>query len=95
MKTMYVYIASSHTQTLYVGVTNDIRRRMWEHKNKSIPGFTAKYNISRLVYFEETDDLSAAIEREKHLKGWLRSKKIALIESQNPDWNDLAADWYE
>ncbi|MEJ0072682.1 MAG: GIY-YIG nuclease family protein [Candidatus Saccharibacteria bacterium] len=92
---MYIYIASSHTQTLYIGVTNDLRRRMWEHKEKQIPGFTAKYNVTRLVYFEETNSSLAAIEREKVLKGWLRAKKISLIESQNPHWNDLAVDWYE
>ena len=92
---MYVYIASSHMQTLYIGVTNDIRRRMWEHKNKLIPGLTAQYNIASLVYFEETDSPLTAIEREKTLKGWKRDKKLALIETRNPHWNDLAADWYE
>lgn len=92
---MYVYIVSSHMQTLYIGVTNNLKRRMWEHKNKQIPGFTAKYNVTRLVYFEELENAIDAIELEKKLKGWLRSKKIALIESQNPNWNDLAADWYE
>lgn len=95
MKTMYVYIASSNMRILYVGVTNDVRSRMWQHKSKQIPGFTAKYNISRLVYFEEIDGQLAAIGREKQLKGWRRSRKIELIESQNPGWNDLAADWYD
>ena len=86
---MYVYIASNKSRTLYIGVTNNLERRMQEHKNKSIPGFTAKYNIGKLVYFEETHDVRSALEREKELKGWLRSRKIALIESQNPKWEDL------
>ena len=82
-------------RTLYVGVTNDIRRRMWEHKTKQVQGFTVKYNISRLMYYEEVEGQTQAIELEKKLKGWLRAKKAALIESQNPQWNDLAADWYD
>lgn len=90
MKSMYVYIATNKSKTLYIGVTNNLERRMQEHKSKSIPGFTAKYNIGRLVYFEETTDVRSALEREKELKGWLRSRKIALIESQNPKWRDLA-----
>lgn len=90
---MYVYIASNASKTLYVGVTNDLRRRMLEHKHKTVPGFTAKYNITRLVYFETGSSPLEAIEREKYLKGWLRPKKIVLIESVNPDWADLAADW--
>jgi len=69
-------------------------RRVYEHKNKMVEGFTKKYNISKLVYFEETNDIQSAITREKHIKGWLRSKKIALIESVNPEWKDLSEGWY-
>ena len=82
-------------KTLYTGVTNNLIRRIYEHKNKLIPGFTAKYNITTLVYFEETNDIKAAIAREKQIKGWLRIKKINLIESMNPDWKDLSDGWYE
>jgi putative endonuclease len=68
---------------------------VYEHKQKLIPGFTQKYNIDKLAYYEETVDVTAAIAREKQIKGWLRAKKIALIESMNPEWLDLSADWYE
>jgi putative endonuclease len=67
---------------------------VYEHKNKSVPGFTKKYNIDYLVYFEETDDVEAAITREKQIKGWLRKKKIALIDKDNPNWEDLSRDWH-
>jgi putative endonuclease len=67
---------------------------MYEHKNKLIPGFASKYNLKKLVYFEETSDVNAAITREKQIKGWLRKKKVTLIESQNPDWKDLSEEWY-
>ena len=80
---------ASRTHTLYVGVTNDLNRRVYEHKSKLIAGFTSKYTINRLVYCEEANDILSAIEREKQLKAWRRSKKIALIESANPDWRDL------
>ena len=86
----YVYIMTNKSRTLYTGVTNDLERRVYEHKQKLVPGFTAKYNITRLVYFEVTQDIQAAIAREKQIKGWLRSKKIALIESVNPEWKDLS-----
>ncbi len=76
-------------------MTNDLIRRIHEHKQKLIPGFTQKYNIDRLVYYEETVDVAEAIAREKQIKGWLRAKKIALIESMNPEWNDLSADWFD
>jgi putative endonuclease len=75
---------------LYVGVTNDLQRRAFQHKSKHIPGFTQKYNLYKLVYFEEFADIHAAIAREKQIKGWLRSKKVLLINSKNPRWNDLA-----
>jgi len=93
MKQYYVYIMTNRCGTLYVGVTNDLARRVHEHKNKLIPGFTAKYNITKLVYFETTTDVRTAIARERQIKGWLRVKKIALIESVNPNWDDLSADW--
>ena len=86
----YVYIlASKRNGTLYIGVTNDLIRRVYEHKKKMIKGFTEKYSVDRLVYFEETCDIYAAIEREKQLKKWNRKWKLRLIEEENPDWNDL------
>jgi putative endonuclease len=80
---------------LYVGVTNDLERRVQEHKLKLVPGFTATYNCDRLVWYEEFSDASGAIETEKRLKGWRREKKVTLIEETNPQWRDLAADWFE
>ena len=93
-KSYYVYIlASRKNGTLYIGMTNDLARRVYEHKHKLIKGFTKKYDISKLVHFEETDDITAAIAREKELKGWLRIKKLKLIEEHNPKWEDLSAGW--
>lgn len=89
-RSYYVYIMTNPSRTLYVGVTNDLERRVQQHRLKQIPGFTAKYNITKLVYYEETGDVLAAIAREKAIKGWLRTKKIALIESVNPKWQDLS-----
>ena len=87
----YVYILSNwNNQVIYIGVTNNLERRIYEHKNKLIDGFTKKYNIDKLVYFEETTDVKAAIEREKQLKGWKREKKNALIKTFNPKLQDLA-----
>ena len=91
----YVYIVTNNSGTLYTGMTNDLKRRMYEHKNHLIPGFTRKYKITKLVYYDETDDVNEAIAREKQIKGWLRKKKISLIESVNPDWNDLSEEWFE
>ncbi len=79
-----MYILTNRTRTLYVGVTNDLERRMYEHKNKLVPGFTSKYNITWLAHYEQTSDVESAIAREKEIKGWRRSKKVALIESSNP-----------
>ena len=79
--------------TLYTGITNNLERRVYEHKNKLLKGFTKRYNITKLVYYEITSDVHAAIEREKQIKGWLRSKKIALIETMNPQWVDLSEGW--
>jgi putative endonuclease len=90
MRRYYVYIMASKSRVLYVGVTNDIRRRVWEHKKDVNPGFTSKYRIHRLVYFESFTYVGNAIAREKCIKGWLREKKVALIRSANPTWEDLA-----
>ena len=90
-KSYYVYIMTNKKSgALYTGITNNLARRVYEHKEKLISGFTSKYNLTKLVFFEETHDVKAAIAREKQIKGWLRKKKIELIESQNPDWNDLS-----
>ena len=85
----YVYILSNQTNTvLYIGVTNDLHRRLYEHKSGQINGFTQKYHIHKLVYFEEYTEVNYAIARKKQLKNWVRSKKNRLIETQNPNWND-------
>ena len=89
----YVYMMSNASKTLYVGVTNDLPRRVMEHRNKTGSAFVRKYNVTRLVYFEETEDVGAAIAREKQIKGWLRSKKVALIEPANPEWGDLSREY--
>jgi len=91
----YVYIMSSHRGTLYIGVTNDLMRRVYEHRHKLVDGFTSRYNVSKLVYYETTKEVESAIVREKQIKGWLRRKKVALIESLNPYWEDLAEAWSE
>ena len=93
MKNCYVYIMANRTRMLYTGVTNGLERRVWEHKNRFTPGFTSKYNLTRLVYFEVFTDIREAIAREKQIKGWLRKKKVELIESVNPKWNDLSEEW--
>ena len=93
MKRYYIYIMANRSKTLYIGVTNNLERRVYEHKHQLVTGFTSKYQIDRLVYFEDTSDVYAAIAREKYLKGWLRSKKVALIESINPEWRDLSEEW--
>ena len=86
----YVYIMTNKSRTLYVGVTNNLERRVHEHQQKLVAGFTSKYNVTQLAYFEGTQDIHAAIAREKQIKGWVRRKKIALIESVNPKWKDLS-----
>jgi putative endonuclease len=91
MKNYYVYIlASKKNGTLYIGVTNDLKRRVYEHKNKLVKSFTEKYNVSNLVYYEFTNNIESALDREKVLKKWNRQWKIELIEKANPDWNDLS-----
>ncbi len=94
MRTYYVYIMASRSRALYTGVTRDPTRRVSEHKLKLVPGFTSDYNINRLVYYEDFRDIRAAIGREKQIKGWLRSKKTALIELRNRTWQDLSEGWY-
>ena len=93
--TYCVYILASRSRALYVGMTNDLLRRVFQHRLHTVPGHTARYRISRLVYFETTDSPYAAIIREKQIKGWRRSKKVALIDSGNPTWEDLAATWFD
>jgi putative endonuclease len=92
-KKYWVYIVASCSGTLYIGITNSIERRMVEHKSGEFAGFASKYRCNRLVYYESFDDVEKAIGREKQLKGWVRRKKIALIESVNPKWQDLAEKW--
>ena len=92
MKTYHVYIMASASRVLYIGVTGDLLRRVIEHKEMRVPGFTARYCVTELVYFEAFGDIRIAIAREKRIKGWLRARKIALIESFNPHWRDLAAE---
>jgi putative endonuclease len=89
----YVYVMAKVARTLYIGVTNDLERRVDQHKNGVTPVFTSKYKLYRLVYFDGTPDVAAAIEREKQLKGWLRKKKLDLITSFNPEWRDLSEDF--
>ncbi|RJR41468.1 MAG: GIY-YIG nuclease family protein [Deltaproteobacteria bacterium] len=94
MRQYSVYILTNKSGTLYVGVTNDLERRMSEHKNALVEGFTKKYKINRLMYYETYNDVHDAIDREKQIKGWRRDKKIALIEEDNPRWQDLSEDWF-
>ena len=93
MAEYYVYIMSNKSRMLYVGVTNDLERRVYEHKMKLTPGFTSRYGLNQLVYYESTEDVRAALEREKEIKGWVRRKKTALIHSFNPEWKDLSEAW--
>jgi putative endonuclease len=92
MKRSYVYIMASETRTLYIGVTSNLERRVIEHKQKLVEGFTKQYDVTRLVCFEEFSEIRNAITREKQLKGWRRIKKLDLITAQNPLWRDLADD---
>ncbi len=94
MKEYFVYILSNKSGMLYTGVTNNLEQRLFQHKNKVNDGFTKRYNINQLVYFESTNDVSVAIAREKQIKGLLKSKKIELIKTMNPRLVDLSKDWY-
>ena len=93
-RTYYVYILASASGVLYTGVTNNLLARVGRHRLKLVPGFTQRYNVTRLVYFEEFADIRGAIAREKEIKAWRREKRVALIQSMNPAWSDLAADWF-
>ena len=88
---MYL-LTNWNKRVIYVGMTNDLYRRIHEHKNKLVPSFTSKYNLCKLVYFEQTNDVNAAIAREKEIKNWRRAKKDKLVEKMNPEWNDLSED---
>lgn len=91
----YVYILTNHHHTvLYTGVTSDLVKRIWQHKQKQIPGFTSRYNCDRLVWFDQAVEITAAIAREKQIKAGSRMKKEGLVNAKNPEWRDLAEDWY-
>jgi putative endonuclease len=90
---MFVYVLASKSRVLYVGMTADLRTRMWQRRTGVFPGFTRRYGVDRLVYYEATDNPAAAISREKQIKGWARVKKVAMIDTMNPEWNDLAERW--
>jgi putative endonuclease len=89
----FVYIMTNRTGTLYTGVTNDLLRRVAQHRSGMMKGFTSRYNVTRLIFFEETADVHAALEREKQIKSWSRRRKLELIAAMNPEWRDLAAEW--
>ena len=93
LREYFVYMMANHSRTLYTGVTRDLARRVSQHKEKVTEGFTKRYSIRRLVYFERYSDIHLAIAREKQIKGWRREKKVALVEAENPHWEDLSADW--
>jgi putative endonuclease len=93
-RTYYVYIVASASGVLYTGITNNLQSRVGQHRLKLVPGFTQKYNVTKLVYFELFADVRVAIVREKEVKAWRRAKRVALIESMNPRWADLASDWF-
>jgi putative endonuclease len=93
VRTFYVYILASRRRTLYTGVTSNIRGRLYDHRNGVKSGFASRYNCTSLVHLETFSYVGNAIAREKQIKGWLRKKKIALIESSNPDWKDLSEEW--
>ncbi len=95
MAQYYVYVMTNATRTLYIGVTNDLLKRVYEHKGKLTGGFTKRYNVTWLAYYEVTTDVYTASTGEKQLRKWSRGKKVALIQSMNPRWKDLAQDWYD
>ena len=94
MKAYCVYILTNwNNRVMYIGVTGDLRRRLFEHRNEFADGFTKKYHVHKLVYFEQTTDVTEALEREKQLKKWVRAKKNQLVETMNPEWKDLSEGW--
>jgi len=95
VKQYYVYIMSSHRGVVYLGVTSDLIRRVYTYREGRENGFTKKYNVTKLVYYETTSDVHSALAREKQIKGWVRKKKLELIESMNPSWVDLASSWVD
>ncbi len=94
MKTYWVYIMTNRSGTLYTGVTSDLARRVYQHRNQLVSSFTSRYNIDRLVHAEAFPEVRDAIAREKQIKGWVRPRKIALIAKSNPDWCDLGEEWF-
>ncbi|MEP7324925.1 MAG: GIY-YIG nuclease family protein [Gemmatimonadota bacterium] len=90
MKTYYVYMMASRSRRLYTGITSDLTKRVYQHQSGTFEGFSKKYQMTRLVYYETTNDVRVAIAREKQLKGWVRRRKLALVEAENPDWKDLS-----
>ena len=94
MRTYWVYIMTNRSGTLYTGVTSDLPRRVYEHRRSLVSGFTSRYKIDRLVHAEAFREVSDAIAREKQIKGWVRSRKLALITDANPDWRDLGEEWF-
>lgn len=92
--TYYTYILTNwNNKVMYIGITNNLERRLYEHRHHTANGFTSRYNVNKLVYYEVAPDVKAAIAREKELKGWVRARKNALVESMNPDWKDLSEAW--
>ena len=94
-RTYYIYILTNKSGTLYTGVTGNLKRRVWQHKTKEVKGFTRKYNIDKLIYYETFGDVWSAIAREKQIKGWVRRRKLGLIGSMNAEWRDLSEGWYD
>jgi len=93
MKTYYVYIMTNHSGTLYTGMTDNLEHRIYEHRHDLVPGFASKYKVTKLVYYEEGNNVDTVLTREKQIKGWPRARKVALIESKNPEWKDLSSGW--
>jgi putative endonuclease len=94
MKTYWVYILTNRSRTLYTGVTGNLARRVYEHRHQQVSSFTSRYKIDHLVHAESFAEVRDAIAREKQIKGWVRSKKLALIARSNPDWHDLGEEWF-
>jgi putative endonuclease len=95
MRTFWVYMMANQAKGLYTGITSNLLRRVFQHRHRQVPGFTTRYNMIHLVYCEGTTDVRSALAREKQIKRWSRKKKVALVTQANPEWRDLAADWFE